>query len=303
MTIEENKMNIVFCMDSGYVMPSLICMISILENNKNPIDFYILYSQLEEKEIKFIEETIVKYGTQYALKTVKIGDDAFSDLPIHGRSKAAYFRLLIPQMLPKEVDRCLYLDGDTIVYKSLQNFYNTDFDGKALLVNEDMGETILYHKERHAILDIPIEYKYFNSGVLVFNLVWFRENYNMTTVYDWIKNNSDKLKFLDQDVLNANFYDKVKYMDGYYHDYLEILVSPLLPNDTIEKVTIVHFIKKPWKYNYNGINAKYWWKYGKKIFKVEYVKFCIINFIFRKCLGVLLLFVSIRSLKKLAGKK
>lgn len=294
----DNKMNIAFCTDSGYLKPTAVCISSILENNRNPIDFYILYPELKKSEITFLENLVKKYGGQYSLKAIKITSEAFDSLPIYGRSKAAYFRLLIPDVLPKEADRCLYLDGDTIVYKSLEDFYNMSFDGKALVVNEDMGKIIFDYKERQSLLGIPAEYKYFNSGVLLMNLGWFK-NFDMKTVFDWMKNNPDKLKFLDQDVLNANFYDKAKYADGYMNDYLEILVNPLLPNAIMEKATIVHFLKKPWKYAYNGTNANYWWKYGKKIYKWEYIKFSVINFLFRKTLGILLLFVPITLLKKL----
>jgi lipopolysaccharide biosynthesis glycosyltransferase len=121
----------------------------------------------------------------------------------------------------------------------------------------------------------------------------------MQSVFDWIKNNPDKLLFLDQDVLNANFYDKVKYMESFRYDYLEILVSPLLANDNMEKAVIVHFLKKPWRYDYNGINAGYWWRYAKKIYPYEYFKFSIINLIYRKCLAIVLLFVPIATLKKM----
>jgi len=178
-------------------MPTRVSIISIIENNKSPIDFYIMYSTLKEEEIELIKGDIKKHGDQYTLKTIKINDSFFSDLPIYGRSKVAYFRLLIPNMLPKDIDRCLYLDGDTVIQKSLQNFYNNDFEGKALVVNEDMGEAILYHKERHPVLKIPLNYKYFNSGVLMFNLEWFRNNFNTNTAFDWIKNNPDKLKFYE----------------------------------------------------------------------------------------------------------
>jgi len=298
MKVSGNKMNIVFCTDSGYLMPTVVCIKSIIENNKNPIDFYILYPELKKEEIDFVEKIIKNEGPQYALKTIKIDDDSFNSLPVFGRSKAAYFRLLIPSILPQDVDRCLYLDGDTIVFKSLNEFYNSDFEEKAFIVNEDMGEVLLYHKERHPVLKIPLEYKYFNSGVLLFNLNWFKSN-NMNSVYDWIKNNPDKLKFLDQDVLNANFYDKVKYTDGFMCDYLEILMSHMIPSDSMNKATIVHFLKKPWKCTYNGINAKYWWKYGKKIYKLEYIKFSIMNFLFRKLLALILIFIPITSLKKI----
>jgi lipopolysaccharide biosynthesis glycosyltransferase len=287
-------------MNSKYVMPSMVCITSVVENNKNPIDFYILYSHLEESEIKSMKNHIKKYGSQYSLIPVKIDENNNLSGPINGRSKEAYYRLLIPTILPKNLDRCLYIDGDTIVQKSLNEFYNMPFDNKAFIVCEDVGEILLYHKERHPILNIPLEYRYFNSGVLMFNLNYFRnDNFDINIIFNYIKNNSDKLKFLDQDVLNALFYDKVKFAYSNLYDYLEILISHLLANDNMEKAVIVHFIQKPWKYTYNGINAKYWWKYGKKLYKFEYFKFCIINFIYRKCLGLLLLVISINRLKKL----
>lgn len=295
----QEKMNIVLCMNSKYVMPSAVCITSILENNKNPIDFYILYSFLTEKEIKFIEQNIKKYNAESSLTVIKVQDDIFKDGPIHGRSKEAYFRLLIPMLLPKNLERCLYLDGDTIINKPLDEFYNLSFDNKAFVVCEDLGELIFYHKERHALLGIPLEYRYFNSGVLLFNLNYFKENYNLDFIIDFIKNNSEKLKFLDQDVLNALFFDKVKLAKSNLYDYLEILVSHLLVNNNMEKAVIVHFLKKPWIYTYNGVNAKYWWKYGKKIYKFEYFKFIILNTIYRKTLSLLLVFLPISFFKKI----
>ena len=121
----------------------------------------------------------------------------------------------------------------------------------------------------------------------------------MNVMYNWIENNPDKLKFLDQDVLNANFYDKVTYVDNYLYNYLEILVNPMLTNDNMGKDAIVHFLKKPWKYDYNGVNASYWWKYGKNIYPWRYYRFIILNLIYRKLLATILLFVSVKALKKI----
>jgi lipopolysaccharide biosynthesis glycosyltransferase len=298
----REKMNIVLCMNSRYVMPSIVCMASVLENNINPIDFYILYSYLEEKEINLIKETINTYSKESSLILIKVQDDVFKDSPIYGRSREAYFRLLIPKLLPKNLERCLYLDGDTIVNRSLGEFYNLSFDNKAIIACEDLGEIMFFHKERHKVLNIPTEFKYFNSGVLLFNLNYFKEYFDLNNISNFIKNNNDKLKFLDQDVLNALFYDKVKIMTGVSFNYMEILINTLLTNENMEKVTIIHFLQKPWRYNYKGINAKYWWKYGKKIYKFEYVKFSILNLIYKIFLGLLLLLIPVSVLKKLKKK-
>ena len=124
----KEKMNIALCMNSKYVMPSVVCITSILENNKTPIDFYILYSYLKTEEIEYMKNIVKKYGDNYSLIPIQITEKFFDDSPTLGRSKEAYFRLLISTVLPKNTDRCLYLDGDTIVQKSLDTFYNTSFD-------------------------------------------------------------------------------------------------------------------------------------------------------------------------------
>ena len=134
----SEKMNIALCLNSKYVMPSVVCITSILENNTDPIDFYILYSYLTEEELSFMSEHVKKYNKESSLIAIKVDDTLFTDCPIHGRAKEAYFRLLIPLLLPKDIGRCLYLDGDTIVNKSLDEFYMTSFDGQALVVCEDL---------------------------------------------------------------------------------------------------------------------------------------------------------------------
>jgi lipopolysaccharide biosynthesis glycosyltransferase len=186
----NKQMNIILCVNSKYVIPSVVCITSILENNKNPIHFYILHSDLTKDEIFLMQNAVKRKGREeQTLSAMQIPPDTFSDLPIYGRSKEAYFRLLIPDILPKGLDRCLYLDGDTIVLKSLEQFYSTPFDGQALVVSEDLGEQVFFHKERHSVLNIPLTYGYFNSGVLLWNLEWFRKNFSMQSVYGWIKAN------------------------------------------------------------------------------------------------------------------
>lgn len=290
-------MNIALCLNSSYLKPSLVAMISVMENNSGPIDFYILYSRLNSKEISVMRETVASYGSQYSLRPIEVDKKYFADCPINGRSFEAYFRLLIPTVLPKDVDRCLYIDGDVMVNKSLSEYYKTSFDEKALIVCEDLGEILFFHKERHAVLGIPLEFRYFNSGVLLMNLDYFREKFPFSKISEYIKLNSDKFKFLDQDVLNALFYDKVKFVDSAKYDYLEILVSHLLANDNMNKAVMVHYLKKPWRWDYSGINAKYWWKYGKKVYGMKYYKFLFINFFFRKLLGIALLIMPIEKIK------
>ena len=294
-------MNIALCMNSKYVMPSLVCIMSILENNKDPVNIYVLYSQLKKEEIEFMRVTIERYNTNNSLIPIKIDDTFFENSPTLGRSKEAYFRLLIPTVLPESVERCLYLDSDILVQGNLAPLYNEPFNDNALIVCQDIGEFLFFHKERHPILKIPTEYNYFNSGVLLFNMNYFRTGFDRKLFFDYINKNADKLKFLDQDVLNALFYNKVTFANSSLYNYMEILVSHLLTNSNMDKAVIVHFLQKPWKFTYNGVNGKYWWRYARKVYKTKYIVFSIVNFLYRKFLGLVLLVVSVQDLKKIKG--
>jgi len=272
-------------------------MISATTNNRNHINFYILYSDLQETEMRYIKDVIVTQGNTYSAIFIKIDSTLFKDSPVLGRSKEAYFRLLISSVLPTNLDRCLYLDSDTTINGTISDFYASDFKNQAFVVSEDMGEILLFHKERHEVLGIPKEYKYFNSGVLLCNLYYLRKHIDLNTIFEYISKHAEKLMFLDQDVLNAQFYDKVTYSDNSFYNYMEILVNPLLPNTGVQNAKIIHFIQKPWKYTYTGKNSELWWKYAKKVYIGEYAKFAVINFFYRKCVQLTLLIIPIEKLK------
>lgn len=301
MTNSGEKMNIVLCLNSGYLMPSSVCILSILKNNKNSINFYIIHSGLSGSEISYLEKVIKDENGGSSLFPIQVGKTAFDSSPTFGRSKEAFYRLLIPDLLPKDVKRCLYLDGDILVTKDISDFYFESFDDKALIACEDIGEILFFSKEMHAKLGIPLNYKYFNSGVLMFNLEYFREKFETINFVNFI-NSQENLKFLDQDVLNGTCFDKVKYTNSAKYNLPEILINPIITNQAVEKAAIIHFLQKPWKATYRGVNRGLWWSYGKQLHKAKYIKFVILNTLYQKALGVVLLFISVASIKAFVSK-
>lgn len=160
----------------------------------------------------------------------------------------------------------MYLDPDIVVNGSILDFYNQCFDKddceKTIVACEEVQLT--KNKEVHINLGIPIDAKYFNAGVLLINLNLLRKNFDINNVVSFIKNNEAKLMFLDQDVLNAFYYDNVKYDD--YHMY-NLMPHNLKPSqeEMIRNAKIIHFAGpfKPWKYGYGYFGKK---EYEKFIF-------------------------------------
>ena len=62
-------------------------------------------------------------------------------------------------------------------------------------------------EEIYTRLHYPSSDSYFNSGVLLVNLDYWREEGLMSKALDYISKNGSKLVFYDQDVLNALLHD------------------------------------------------------------------------------------------------
>lgn len=295
-------MNIAICLNSKYIMPSLTCALSVIKNNNEKIKFFFIYSSLSSREQNFIKKNIIKNSSECSINFIEVDQSLFKNFPTTGRSIEAYYRILLPYILPQNIERCLYLDSDTLILKNIEEFYNQDFDNTVMVTCFDIGETLFFHKEMHPILNIPKKCEYFNSGVILFNTPLFKSTFKMDVFLDYIKNNSHKIKFLDQDVLNALCYNRTKIIHDIRYNFMEILINPLITNNGIHNASIVHFTQKPWKYTYNGVNAGTWWFYSKNTYRIPYVKFVFLNFIYKRFLYLILFFFSIKILKNIKYK-
>lgn len=87
-----------------------------------------------------------------------------------------YFRLLLLDVLPQEIDRLLYIDVDMIVNKPLEELYATDFEGKNFCVCPDMTMVFPFpqlHTEMFAE-QIRNGFTYFNAGLMLWNVTKLR---------------------------------------------------------------------------------------------------------------------------------
>ncbi|MBQ4404627.1 MAG: glycosyltransferase family 8 protein [Selenomonadaceae bacterium] len=118
----------------------------------------------------------------------------------------AFYKLLIPQVLPKNIDKVIFLDPDVLVNLDLSELWQTELDDKAMgVVTEAANGT---NSDKAFLLcseEMVKAEDYFNSGVLLMNLNVLRDEEE--TIMQGIKFRGDnpKQKFLDQTVLNYCF--------------------------------------------------------------------------------------------------
>jgi len=119
-------------------------------------------------------------------------------------SAATYYRLLIPELLPSTVQKVIYLDCDIIVRKSLHELWDTDISNFALGAVHQIVDEII-HAQR---LSYPLKFGYFNAGVLLINVDYWRKHNIQNKLISYLINNYKTIIYHDQDALNAILFDK-----------------------------------------------------------------------------------------------
>ena len=251
---------------------------SLFEHNEEPMDIYILQSDLTKQNCLALESFIKKHGGEPHM--ICLPETFFDNAPtsIH-ITKQAYYRLLAQELLPDDVERILYLDLDIVITGSLTSLYNETFECNVedcfFVVCEGPGVS---QKEWdiYDVLEIPYEYKYFNSGVLLMNLSLLREKFDTKILFEYIDSHNDSLKYHDQDTLNALFYNKVKYVDWHiFNQTILHIKSKEEAEERLKNAAIIHYAgsDKPWKYDYKSWYFDLYWKYARKAgFTQEYLK-------------------------------
>lgn len=186
---------------------------------------------------------------------VRVDSCFFDEAPVYAHfTKETYFRFLADKYLPQDIDKVLYLDPDIVINGSIQDFYSRSFYDSN---NKEMALVACEEKEisknytHLQELNMPEKCKYFNAGVLLISLKLMRKEFDIENVYSILTNYKNGLVYLDQDILNMLFHDKVIFED--YRLY-NIMPHNILDDqrDLIQRASVIHFAgpSKPWKYGY-----------------------------------------------------
>ena len=203
--------NICYSLDRKYTEQLCASLASVLVNSEidENINIFLLEGGLREQDKLQIEtlKNIKNFNVQY----FNINNNIFSDCPMlcdkgeeyknYHVTMPTYYRFLLPDLLP-DLDKILYLDCDVIVRSSLKELINENFENRAAIMGLDA------ESEKNSLrLNIN---KYFNAGVMLINLDFWRNNNIKNKLFDFAKNNADKILWQDQDIINAVLSSEIK---------------------------------------------------------------------------------------------
>ena len=267
--------------DDNYAPFLCTAMYSILENTDTPIDFYVLDGGISDKSKNLIAESFSLFDN-YGIEYIDMSNYDLNQFPnLKHYSVNTFSRYFIANIKPN-ISRCLYLDVDIIVKGDIVDLYNQNLEGFPLgVVLEDFYTgNYTYLKEK-----IYQNYKggsnYFNAGILVLDLKYFRENNLQTTLIKMTSDYAEKLSCPDQDVFNIVFENNFKILDYKYNfmpDHYAMFESykSEIAKQSKQDAVVYHFTGgKPWKNE--SCESKLFWNIAnktkfKKIIKKKFAK-------------------------------
>lgn len=203
----KEKIHIAVCLDKSYVMPTGVMMFSVCVNNQDvDIDFHMLIDEsIQEKEQQDLKDVVTRFqGKKCIFYSVKSLSAIHFPINLERLPKSAYYRLFLSDILPPTIEKVMYLDGDLIVRHSLLPLWNVDLGNYAVGAAMDGGDGDIKTYNR---LRYPFQKGYFNSGVLLINLKYWRDNHVEKPFMRYLTEFPDRIIYADQDVLNVIFQD------------------------------------------------------------------------------------------------
>ena len=238
---------IMMACDESYAMPLATALRSMAEANPgHRLEVFLLTSEFSAEGRSRVLASLPQDSV--TLHWVPMALDSFQGFtPPAYISKITFARLLLPDLIPPDITRILYLDADILVLGDLTTLNEMDMEGFACaaVIDTDAvpnAERLgLYADEGQRTL-CP----YFNAGVLLVDVPSWRRDRISEKALQFLMQNP-KSQLADQDALNVACAGSWKKLDARWNfqEHFELGYSPTAP---AEWPPVVHFAGKwkPW---------------------------------------------------------
>lgn len=282
--MNDKYMNILITSDSNYSKYYQVMLVSLFENNIVPIKVILLWGNaMKPKELEELRELVEEYHQVFV--DIRIDNDKFQGLPVRNWAVETYFRLAAFEVLPKEINRILYLDGDIIINQSIEEFYHMDFDDNSYIACEDMAISGYKNVEEYQELQLEKDDIYINAGVELINVEKIRREITLNQIFDFMREKGERLLYADQSTVNCLFRDKIKFVEENLYNCQASCHHFSEEAQLLEKARIIHFTSlRPWNILYrthysSAISGDVWWRYARKLpyWRKQYTKWKLCN--------------------------
>lgn len=272
---------VVYACDAGYVLPTIISIVSLLKNKKagTNIQVCVIAEDTAFSAMRpALDSLCAYYETPSVLRLEPSGFYENQTITIGHTTRTTYYRLDLPTLLP-DIEKCVYLDGDTIILDDIGELFQSITDEQYLAGVKAAAYYYPLEKQQEKAARLLIDEltDYINAGVLVMNLDTIRKD---AVQKKW----NGLLKFepssQDQDILNSACHDRIallppkfnlmtKYHPADTNSYTDIpSISLCWTKEEWREACItpvvIHYADrvKPWQ-NTSVDFSDLWWEYAE----------------------------------------
>lgn len=279
-------MDLCYATDNNFCMQTAVSMLSVLaESREKSLCFHLLDAGVSDENYKILSAitteagvALKRYNVSPLLERVKkTGQKSWGDFPTH----ATWARLFLPELLPEEIDRVLYLDGDVIASGDYTTLFERALNGCPVAAVEDCVPRS--HKQK---IGLPANVYYVNAGVLLFDMACWRKTYDPNWPEHYLAGIL-RYPMADQDVINLMFQGRCVYLPLRYnytswYRALDLsalkrlmLDEQLCQHTRAEQIAcqseaiFIHYntcslVVRPWYQNATDPATEYWLKYYRQ---------------------------------------
>lgn len=208
-------MNILIAANTKFMGPTSVMVYSLCRSHRDmEVDIYLAYHDLRGQDIERLQKIITCFEKK-RLHPLDVGKEFSLRVSDSERfSHEIYYRILVLNILPQNMDRILYLDADMLVKKDLTEVYETPMHEACPFVvcEDDLGYSRSGNEFPPDRVAIPRNYKYFNTGFMLMNLNYLKKRNSVGYILDAFYREQGRYPYPDQDILNQMYYDKVQYV-------------------------------------------------------------------------------------------
>ena len=262
--MNPKEINVCFCFDKDLVHQVLVTVWSCVQNSSSKIIFHLIHTEDCEQYLKECIQHVQIHRIsckrpELDFRLYPVDENTVEQFPETTFSKLTCVRLLIHKILPKDITRVIYLDGDMLVTGDLSDISNIDLRGFPIAAVEEtynLGTKLklLHIKEIGFTGD-----RYFNAGMLIIDMEKFAKMGVGDQCVALLQKNPTPYQNPDQDTLNLICSNNWLELDGRWNNVG--LTHPRATNWSIlfrrTKLRtdipkgILHFLgnQKPWRKN------------------------------------------------------
>lgn len=249
------RITLVLAVDEHYFLGALVTLASALLNLDRGYSLHIHVIDCGKFPAGDLREAL--QSVQGASYTLEISQPDLKDLRdsrlfTQHLTRAALASILLPRLLPHE-DKALFLDADVIVNGNLGELWQTDLQGYGLAAVLDPSERVLGNDIRNwQALNLDAEAPYFNSGVLLLSLEYWRQQGMENTLLRLMNDPTIQRKRNDQSLLNIAFMHRWLALPGHWNQQVVLLEDRI--GFIRRKKGILHCVTgmKPWRFEEKG---------------------------------------------------